>query len=290
MEWADYRDALVRSLWLIPLLAIIGAGVGLLLPKTVVHPNWITTTTVGAPPSVTGVGSPIPPGVSTDQIQYYAASDGVYTEAAALAHIDEPLYVLRSWVTVTGPCGTTCPAGTNGTLPGIVEVSVEAPSSALSASYNTAFDEALQQTVNNSATALNNGQPVSTGFQVVENTQPSFAVATKSTVQTLASRPLRAVIGAVIGLVLALLIALVRALADKRVNTTRRAEVAIGYPVVAQIPASTSDSGDPGEAYRMLWLSIFRDPLPQPLEQDADEWLDDVDLRADDASWRELDS
>jgi ABC-type amino acid transport system permease subunit len=160
----------------------------------------------------------------------------------------------------------------------------------VSAAYNQAFDEALQQTVNNSATTLNNGQPVRTGFQVLEATNPTFAYATKTTVQTLASRPLRALIGALLGLVLGLLIALVRALLDKRLNTVRRAEVAVGYPVVAQIPASASGSGDPGEAYRMLWLSIFEDPLPQPSEQGADEWLDEVDLRADAGSWRELDS
>jgi len=290
MEWADYRDALVRGLWLLVVLVVVGVGVGLLLPKTVVHPNWVTTTTVGAPPSVAGVGSPIPPGVSTDQIQYYAASDAVFSEAATLAHVNEPQYVLRSWVTVTGPCVSNCAAGSPGTLTGTVEVSVEAPTSAESAAYNVAFDEALQQTVNDSATTLNNGQPVNTGFQVLQTTNPTFAYATKTTAQTLASRPLRALIGALLGLVLGLLIVLVRALLNKRLNTARRAEVAIGYPVVAQIPAGTSGSGDPGEAYRMLWLSIFRDPLPQPSEAGPDEWLDEVDLRADAGGWRELDS
>ncbi len=151
MEWTDYRDALVRGLWLVAVLGIVGAGVGLLLPKTVVHPDWVTTTSVGAPPAVNGVGSPIPSGVSTDQIQYYAASDGVFTEAATLAHIDEPQYVLRSWVTVTGPCGANCTAG-SGTLPGIVEISVKAPSSVESATFNVAFDEALQLAVDASAT------------------------------------------------------------------------------------------------------------------------------------------
>jgi hypothetical protein len=290
MEWADYRAALVRGLWLLGALAVVGAGVGYALPKTVVHPNWITTTTVGAPPSVTGVGSPIPPGVSTDQIQYYAASDGVFSKAGTLADIDEPVGVLRSWVSITGPCGANCSAGSNGTLTGTVEVRVEAPSSAESASFNTAFDEALQEAVNDSATTLNNGQAVNTGFQVLQTTEAAFAVPTKTAVQTLASRPLRVLIGALLGLVLALLIVLVRALTDKRVNTIRRAEGAVGYPVVAQMSASESDSGDPGEAYRMLWLSIFVDPLPQPLERGRDEWLDEADLRADPASWKELES
>jgi hypothetical protein len=148
----------------------------------------------------------------------------------------------------------------------------------------------LQQAVNDGATKLNNGQAVNTGFQVLQSTQADFAFPTKTAVQTLASRPLRALIGALLGLVLGLLIALVRALSDKRVNTVRRAEVAVGYPVLAQIHANASDSGDPGEAYRMLWLSIFNDPLPEPSEQGVDEWLDEVDLRADAGGWRELDS
>jgi hypothetical protein len=290
MEWADYRAALVRGLWLIAALIIIGTGIGLMLPKTIVHPNWITTTTVGAPPSVTGVGSPIPPGVSTDQIQYYAASDGVFSEAATLADINEPLGVLRSWVTVTGPCTSNCTASSTGTLTGTVNVTVEAPSSVDSASYNTAFDQALQQAVDKSATTLNNGQSVNTGFEVLRTTQAAFATPTKTAVQTLASRPLRALIGALLGLVLGLLVVMVRALTDKRVNTVRRAEIAVGYPVLAQIQSNASDSGDPGESYRMLWLSIFNDPLPEPSERSVDEWLDEVDLRADAGGWKELDS
>jgi hypothetical protein len=287
MEWTDYRDALVRGLWLIAVLGIIGAGVGLLLPKTVVHPDWVTNTSVGAPPAVNGVGSPIPSGVTTDQIQFYAASDGVFTEAATLAHIDEPQSVLRSWVTVTGPCGANCSAG-SGTLPGIVDISVKAPSSVESATFNIGFDEALQLAVAASATTLNNGQPVATGFRVLQTTQPDFAYPTKTTAQTFASRPLRAVLGALIGLLLGIVIALLRGLMDKRVSTVRRAEVAVGYPVVAEIPPG--DPADPGEAYRMLWLSVFRDPLPEPLEEEADKWLEGMDLREDAVNWRELDA
>ena len=37
--------------------------------------------------------------------------------------------------------------------------------------------------------------------------------------------------------------------------------MALGYPVVAEIPYEASESS---ETYRMLWLSVFREPLPLP--------------------------
>ena len=50
-------------------------------------------------------------------------------------------------------------------------------------------------------------------------------------------------------------------LLDRRLKTAKRALVAFGYPVVAEIPPDSSDSTEP---YRMLWLSVFREPLPLP--------------------------
>jgi len=80
------------------------------------------------------------------------------------------------------------------------------------------------------------------------------------------------------------LIALARLMLDKRVTSARRAQAAIGYPVVAQIPAGTSDSR---EAYRMLWLSVFREPLPEPVERggDGDPWLEGMELTSDAGTW-----
>ena len=284
MEWTDYREALTRGLWLIAVLAVAGLVVGVLAPKGEVHPMYVTTTSVGAPPSGNGGGnSPIPPGVTTDQIQYYAATDAVYAKAGALAHINEPQYVLRGWISLSGPCDN---CGTSGGQPGIVQVSVKAPSPAESADLNVAFDTALENEVNDGATALNNGEPINTGFQILQSTQADFAVATKTTVQTFNSRPIRAVSGALIGLILGILIALVRGLMDKRVSSARRARGAMGYPVVAEIPAVSSESS---EAYRMLWLSVFREPLPDPVDQ-GDSWLEGVDLMTDSGAWPGLES
>jgi capsular polysaccharide biosynthesis protein len=283
MEWIDYREALSRGLWIIAVLGIAGLVVGFVIPKGAVQPEYVTITSVGAPPSGNGSGtSPIPPGVTTDQIQYYADQDATYAKAETLAHLNEPLYVVRAWTTVTGPCANC----TGGTLPGVVQVSVKAPSRAESASFNNAFDSALGSSVQNGAQAINNGQPVTTGFEVLQSTTTGFAFATKTTVQTLNSRPWRAGAGLLIGLILGILVALARALTERRVTSTRRAHGAMGYPVVAEIPSETSDSS---EAYRMLWLSVFREPLPEPLEQ-GDHWLDSGDLLADSGTWRGLGS
>jgi hypothetical protein len=83
------------------------------------------------------------------------------------------------------------------------------------------------------------------------------------------SRPLRAAVGLLLGLVLGALLALALWLLDRRLKTAKRAQHAFGYPVVAEIPADTSDSTEP---YRMLWLSVFREPLPLP-PSDEQQWL-----------------
>jgi capsular polysaccharide biosynthesis protein len=288
MEWIDYRDALFRNLWLIAVLGIAGLTVGLLLPKSALisksaeQPLYTTITTVGAPPGGGG-NSALPPAVTTDQIIYYANSDAVFTQAASMADVNLPTAEVRGMITVLGPCDQ-CASG--GELPGLVAVTVRAPTAVESASLNNAFDVSLGSVIETGAKSLNDGQPVITGFQVLQTTQPDFATATVSVAQkTVNSRTVRVLAGLLIGLVLGLLIALARMLLDKRVTSTRRAQAAIGYPVVAEIPASTSDSR---EAYRMLWLSVFREPLPDPVERGGgggDPWLEGVELTSDSGTW-----
>jgi hypothetical protein len=81
------------------------------------------------------------------------------------------------------------------------------------------------------------------------------------------SRKVRAGIGLLIGIVVGALVALAKGLLDRRLNTARRAQGAFGYPVVAEI---ASDSSEP---YRLLWLSVFREPLPEP-EDPGGGWID----------------
>jgi capsular polysaccharide biosynthesis protein len=274
MEWSDYRQALARGWWLIVVLGIVGLAVGVLLPRSVVHPLWSTTTSIGAPPGVDGGNSsPLPPGVTTEQIQFYADSDLVYVGAALLSHTDQPIYELRSMIQVAGPSDTSG-------QPGVLQVVVKAPTAVESANLNVAFDKALQDAVSIGAKDAT-GQPTYTGFQILQSTQPDFAVPTKTVTQKFSSRSVRAIGGLLIGLLLGTLVALARGLLDKRVNSSKRAQAALGYPVVAELPADSSDSA---EAYRMLWLSVFREPLPEAMDQ-GDQWLEGADLALDPGTW-----
>jgi hypothetical protein len=276
MEWSDYRQALARGWWLIVVLGIVGMAVGVLSPKTVTQPQWLTTTAIGAPPGVDGGNSsPLPPGVTTEQIQFFADSDGVYAEAGQIAHVNQPTYELRSMITVTGPDSQSATG-----QPGILQVQVKAPTRVESAGLNVAFDNSLELAVIGGA-GLATGQPTYTGFRILQSTQPDFAVATKTVTQKFSSRSVRAIGGLLIGLLLGILVALARGLLDKRVTSAKRAQAALGYPVVAELPAESSDSA---EAYRMLWLSVFREPLPEAMEQ-GDQWLEGADLALDPGTW-----
>ena len=77
-----------------------------------------------------------------------------------------------------------------------------------------------------------------------------------------------------IGLILGDLAAVALWLLDRRLKTAKRAQVALGYPVVAEIPFESSDST---EAYRMLWLSVFREPLPLPPGEQNERLYDGED-------------
>jgi hypothetical protein len=100
----------------------------------------------------------------------------------------------------------------------------------------------------------------SSGYSIVEAAvlQQTKTVTTGAAAN---SRALRATGGLLIGLALGALAAIGLWLLDRRLKTAKRAQTAFGYPVVAEIPSATSDATEP---YRMLWLSVFREPLPPP--------------------------
>lgn len=109
-------------------------------------------------------------------------------------------------------------------------------------------------------------QQPGSGLQVVQAPSAAFAVVT-GTPTVVDNRTLRAAAGLLIGVVLGLLAAVALWLLDRRLKTAKRAQTALGYPVAAEIPY---DSGDSTEAYRMLWLAVFREPLPiPPVEQNT---------------------
>jgi hypothetical protein len=118
------------------------------------------------------------------------------------------------------------------------------------------------------------------GLQVVQApVASSTAAVITGTPTVVQNRTLRAVAGLVIGLVLGALAAVALWLLDRRLKTAKRAQAALGYPVVAEIPFEASDSTEP---YRMLWLSVFREPLPLPSVQHNDRLYDDEDPVLDD--------
>jgi bifunctional DNase/RNase len=118
-------------------------------------------------------------------------------------------------------------------------------------------------------------QQPGSGLQVVQAPSASSTVAIITGTPTVVdNRTLRAVAGLVIGLVLGALAALALWLLDRRLKTARRAQTALGYPVVAEIPYESSDST---EAYRMLWLTVFREPLPLPPADQNERWYDGED-------------
>ena len=118
-------------------------------------------------------------------------------------------------------------------------------------------------------------QQPGSGLQVVQAPSASSTVAVITGTPTVVdNRTLRAVAGLVIGVLLGALAALALWLLDRRLKTARRAQVALGYPVIAEIPYESSDST---ETYRMLWLNVFREPLPLPPVQQNERWYDGED-------------
>jgi len=98
------------------------------------------------------------------------------------------------------------------------------------------------------------------GFSVLHT--PVLAEVNKVTTGATTNSPkLRAAAGLLIGMVLGALAAMALWLLDRRLKTAKLTQRAFGYPVVAEIPSDPSDSTEP---YRLLWLSVFREPLPLP--------------------------
>ena len=118
-------------------------------------------------------------------------------------------------------------------------------------------------------------QQPGSGLQVVQAPSAASTVAVVTGTPTVVhNKTLRAVAGLLIGVVLGLLAAVGLWLLDRRLKTAKRAQIALGYPVVAEIPYESSDST---EAYRMLWLSVFREPLPLPPVEQNERLYDGED-------------
>jgi hypothetical protein len=283
----------------------------LVSPRQPVQTQFVSTSSVGSPPT-DGSSSSL---VSPDQILYYGGTDAVLAAASKGAGLDWPAWVVRDRISLLGPPSADgSSTGATSGQAGVIDVQVQGPTAANSLALNSAFDQALGDEVNSVAQSslagtetqteqklasiedeiVSNRYPpgVTTGaLQIQESalenylaslvvTQPNtgYSILHTPVLQEvnkvtsgaiLNSRPLRAAVGLLLGLVLGALLALALWLLDRRLKTAKRAQHAFGYPVVAEIPADTSDSTEP---YRMLWLSVFREPLPLP-PSDEQQWL-----------------
>ncbi len=109
-----------------------------------------------------------------------------------------------------------------------------------------------------------------TGFEVIQ--QPTAAsVNAITTGKTVNNSKLRIAGGLGLGLLLGALASIGLWLLDRRLKTAKRAQTAFGYPVVAEIPDVTTDAIEP---YRMLWLSVFRQPLPLPPGEQSERFYE----------------
>jgi hypothetical protein len=111
------------------------------------------------------------------------------------------------------------------------------------------------------------------GLQVQQApTAASTAAVVTGTPTVVQNKTVRAAGGLLIGMVLGALIAVLLWVLDRRLKTAKRAQTALGFPVVAEIPF---EAGESSETYRMLWLSVFREPLPLPPVDESERWYGD---------------
>ena len=303
MERRDYWDALVRGWWLIAIFGLIGLGVALMLPKGHTSTYYTSTSVIGsAPPATQGGSDLIGGGITTDQITYYANTDQVMQWTSQLSGLNLPAGSMRGFVSFIAPASGNSGSGQPGVVNVKVGAGTPAQALAVNTAFDEAMEleiayvaqgaltgaeKATEQTLARVAyesytnqlppgvtdaalqvqvDALQNNlaslivQQPGTGFQIVQ-TPTAAGVGAVTTGKIASNQKLRLAAGLGIGMLLGALAAIGIWLMDRRLKTAKRAQTAFGYPVVAEIPDNTSDATEP---YRMLWLSVFRQPLPLP--------------------------
>ena len=318
MERSDYWGALARGWWLIVIFGLAGLALGLVSPRHAITTSFSSTSAIGSPPSASTTGNDAA-SASANQILYYGGTDGVLAQAAKLAGLDWPTWLVRDAIQLQGPPASNAQSagGTSGHA-GVINVLVQAPTVNESLALNNAFDAALgneMASVSKTSVASQELQtqaklasiygelalkhfplgitPEALGIQVTalenhlaalvvgDNDQvtgysilqtPVAAQVAKSTSgAAVNNRKLRGAAGLAIGMAIGALAAVALWLLDRRLKTAKRAQLAFGYPVVAEIPSEASDST---EHYRMLWLSVFREPLPLSPAEQNDRWYE----------------
>jgi hypothetical protein len=257
-----------------------------------------------APPPPQGGSDLIGGGISTDQITYYAGTDQVMQWTSQLSGLNLPAASMRGFISLTAPSsdGNSGGSGQAGVVNVKVGAGTPAQALAVNTAFDEAMEfevayvaqgaltgaeKATEQTLARVAyesytnelppgvtdaalavqvDALQNNlaslvvQQPGTGFQIVQS--PTAAgIGAVTTGKIASNQKLRLAAGLGIGMLLGALAAIGLWLMDRRLKTAKRAQTAFGYPVVAEIPEDASDATEP---YRMLWLSVFQQPLPLP--------------------------
>jgi hypothetical protein len=307
MEQFDYWSALKRGWWLVLVFGLVGLAIGLKLPRQQISTSYNSTSEVGVAPSgqdedtaidrilyyggddsvlaaaskesglnwatwvvrgaITLTGPPSPDGSSPGSGEVGVVDVKVVapTAAESLAlnsAFDSALGSKLNYLSQTGLAQSE--ASTEAKL---ASIESEMASNKFPPGVTT---QALQIQISDLQDELAGLVVTSpgTGYEVI-HTPVLNEVNKVTTSSVLNSRSVRAALGLVIGLVIGALLALLMWLLDRRLKTAKRAEFALGYPVAAEIPRAVNESI---EAYRMLWLSVFREPLPIP-PQEEDERL-----------------
>ena len=275
MEAVDFRGALLRRWWLLVVIGIVGALLGVVLQpghaKASTSQKWTTIATVGIAPQITvsrGIG--VNTTATVQEIVFYAHEASVISAAAQVAGIKEPVSQLESAVIIYGP--------TKGTQ-GEVALGTVADSPSESAAFSNAVVAQLgiyldnlakssqqlalaaaqqkvallEKSISGSPKASANlsaqlsaalaqvqelSGPPQTGYSVLQPASAATAVAEGTKSSGIKSSPLTAgAIGFVLGLLVGAAIVIQMAMFDKGLRTAKRAENAFGFRVIAEIPA-----------------------------------------------------
>lgn len=316
MERTDYWSALLRGWWLIVIFGLIGLAVGFALPRQKPQTLFYTTSSVGSPPPADNAdpGSLITPdqilyygGTDTVltaaskksglnwplwkvknniQLQGPPSADGstVGSGQAGVVNVDveaptaaESLAFNSAFDTALGDevnmlAASTLQTNEANTEAKLASIYTEMLTNKFPPGVTTQALDVQVGALQNQLAGLVVSEPY-TGYEVLHTpvVQEVAKVTTGSVVNT---RAVRVAAGLVIGLLVGALLALAMWLLDRRLKTAKRAELAFGYPVAAEIPSTSSDATEP---YRMLWLSVFREPLPPPPQEENERWYDGED-------------
>jgi Mrp family chromosome partitioning ATPase/capsular polysaccharide biosynthesis protein len=290
-EPINFGAALRRGWRLLIASAVIFAVVAVFVPVSGVSNtkpkplHWKASATVGAPPS--GSSSAIGNAVSSAQILFFANSFEVKATAVSEAKVakDSQLSVLLTMTAAYATNGKAKSTAKNHSNLVVLSASESTPNlaAAVANAYAKALGEALTAQAaahQAAASGTKSQQPASapsTGYQVLV---PALASRAKNTTvhtsNLAASKKVRLLAGFLAGLVIGVLVILIRELLDKRLRKPSRAEAHFRFPVIAEIPASTTTASDPpadplvmvsdpaspaAEAYRRLRIAILFEGL-----------------------------